>query len=312
NNVVKEGMPLPVEIIAVRPDGKPLEQPAQAKIRLTKISWQTNRLATAGGTSEFESKARLEVLWERELATVPGLGGDRKPNGAVLEQAMAGKPGEYLLEAIGKDGSGHDVLTSLVFEVSGEAGTDWNYRNPYAIDIVADKDSYEPGETATLMVKTPIAGDALVTVERERVLRSFVVPLKGNAPAVQVPIAETDGPNIFVSVLLLRGAEESPRKIRAPEYRIGYANLKVGQPKEKLTVQVTPAAPSFRPGEGSIRSGGARLERKAGCRRRTDALRGRRRCPQSDWLRNARSAGVLQSTARPRRFHESDVAHALT
>jgi uncharacterized protein YfaS (alpha-2-macroglobulin family) len=43
-----------------------------------------------------------------------------------------------------------------VFDVSGEAETDWNYLNQYVIDLVADKDSYEPGQTATLMVKTPL------------------------------------------------------------------------------------------------------------------------------------------------------------
>ena len=167
----------------------------------------------------------------------------------LLEKIVAGKPGEYLLEAVGKDAHGHDVLTSVVFEVSGEAETDWNYRNPFVVDLVPDKDSYEPGETATLLVKTPIAGEALVTVERDRVLRSFVVSLNGNAPSVQVPIAETDGPNVFVSVMLLRGANDSPRKIKTPEYRVGYANLKVARPKEKLSVTVKPAAPSARPGD---------------------------------------------------------------
>ena len=144
------------------------------------------------------------------------------------------------------------------------------------IELVPDKDSYEPGETATMMVKTPISGDALVTVERERVLRSFVVPLTGNAPSVQVPIAETDGPNIFVSVMLLRGADESPRKMKAPEYRIGYANLKVARPKEKLTVQVKPAAPSSRPGEKIQLEAEVRdWSGKAGRRRGADLIRGR-------------------------------------
>jgi uncharacterized protein YfaS (alpha-2-macroglobulin family) len=235
--VVAEGQPLPIELIAVKPDGSALDAPARATLRLTRIKWQTNRIATAGDTSDFDSKAQLEVIWEKELATLPGLGSDRKPAIARLEQALADKPGEYLLEAIGKDSAGRDVVTSVVLSVSGEAETDWNYRNQYAIDLVADKDSYEPGETATLMLKTPIAGDALVTVERDRVMRSFIVPLTGNAPSVQVPIARTDGPNVFVSVMLLRGANESPRKVKTPEYRVGYANLKIARPHEKLAVR---------------------------------------------------------------------------
>lgn len=247
--VLQQGAALPVELIALKPDGKPLDSPVRTMIRLTQIKWQTNRVATAGDTTEFESKAQLQMLWERELPTAPGLDGDRKPNAARLEQALAEKPGEYLLEAIAKDSGGRDVVTSMVFEVSGDAVEDWNYRNPYAIDLVADKDSYEPGQTATLMVKTPIAGDALVTVERDRVMRSFLVALTGNAPAVQVPIAETDGPNVFVSVMLLRGANDSPRKVKVPEYRIGYANLKVARVKDKLTVQVRPVSLSARPGD---------------------------------------------------------------
>ena len=118
----------------------------------------------------------------------------------------------------------------MSFEVAGPGETVWNYRNPYAIDLVTDKESYEAGQTATILVKTPIAGDAFVTVERDRVLRSFVTRLSGNAPSIQVPIVETDAPNVFVSVMLLRGANDSPRKIKAPEYRIGYCELRVARP----------------------------------------------------------------------------------
>jgi hypothetical protein len=69
--VVAEGQPLPVELIAVKPAGEPLDAPVRATIRLTRIKWQTNRLATAGDTSEFESTPQLQVVWEKELTTVP-------------------------------------------------------------------------------------------------------------------------------------------------------------------------------------------------------------------------------------------------
>jgi uncharacterized protein YfaS (alpha-2-macroglobulin family) len=247
--VFKEGAPLPIELIAVAPNGKTLPAPVKSTLRLKRITWQTNRLATAGDTTEFDSKAQLEIVWERELSTTPGVGTDRKPLAATLPDAVAGKPGEYLLEATGKDAQGHDVLTSVTFEVAGPGETVWNYRNPYAFDLVTDKESYEPGQTATILVKTPIAGDALVTVERDRVLRSFVTRLSGNAPSVQVPIAEADAPNVFVSVMLLRGANDSPRKIKAPEYRIGYCELRVARSGDKLTVQVKPLSATSKPGD---------------------------------------------------------------
>ena len=249
DGVFKEGNALPIELIAVGADGKVLPSPVKSKIRLTRITWQTNRLAAAGDTTEFDSKAELHVEWERELNTTPGLGTDRKPNVATLSDAVAGKPGQYLLEATGKDPQGHDILTSVTFEVAGATETVWNYRNPYAVDLVTDKESYAPGQTATIMVKTPIAGDALVTIERDRVLRSFVTRLSGNAPSVQVPLTETDAPNVFVSVMLLRGANESPRKIKTPEYRIGYCEVKVARPNDKLAITVRPGQPTAKPGD---------------------------------------------------------------
>jgi uncharacterized protein YfaS (alpha-2-macroglobulin family) len=249
DSVFKEGAPLPIELIAVGADGKPLSSPVKSKIRLTRITWQTNRLAAAGDTTEFDSKAELHTEWEREVTTTPGVGADRKPLVAAISDAVAGKPGQYLLEATGKDAQGHEILTSLTFEVAGPGETVWNYRNPYAIDLVTDKDTYAPGQTATIMVKTPIAGDALVTVERERVLRSFLVRLSGNAPSVQVPLTETDAPNVFVSVMLLRGANDSPRKVKAPEYRIGYCEVKVARSDDKLAVTVKPTNPTAKPGE---------------------------------------------------------------
>jgi uncharacterized protein YfaS (alpha-2-macroglobulin family) len=247
--VFKEGDPLPIELIAVGSDGKVLAAPVKSTVRLTRITWQTNRLAAAGDTTEFDSKAEFHVEWERELTTTPGLGTDRKPVTAKLQDAVAGKPGQYLLEVTGKDAKGHDVLTSITFEVAGPTETVWNYRNPYAIDLVTDKESYAPGQTATIMVKTPIAGEALVTVERDRVLRSFVTRLTGNAPSVEVPLNDSDAPNVFVSVMLLRGANESTRKIKTPEYRIGYCEVKVERPNDKLAVTVKSSAPSAKPGD---------------------------------------------------------------
>jgi alpha-2-macroglobulin len=247
--VLKEGTPMPIELIAVGVDGKPLPAPVKSTIRLVRITWQTNRLAAAGDTTDFESKAELHVEWERELTTTPGLGGDRKPNPATLADVVAGKPGQYLLEAAGKDAQGHDVLTSVTFEVAGPAETVWNYRNPYAVDLATDKESYEPGQTATILVKTPIGGPALVTVERDKVLRSFVTRLNGNAPSVQVPLNEADAPNVFVSVMLLRGANDSPRKVKMPEYRIGYCEVKVVRPNDKLAVTVKSNSATAKPGE---------------------------------------------------------------
>ena len=246
---------LPIELIAVQTDGAPLPGPAHATLRITRIEWQSNRVARRATTTDFENTAIFEPVMAGREDRHTGVPDERKTgklrSSALVSPAsvLAGQAGQYLLEAIGKDAEGHEILTSMTFYVAGAGEAVWDYRNPYAIDLVADKDSYEGGQTATLLVKTPIAGEALVTVERDRVIRSFLATLHGNAPTIEVPITADDAPNIFVSVMLLRGADDSPRKIKSPEYRVGYCELKVGRPSDKLTVYVKPSASAYRPGD---------------------------------------------------------------
>ena len=71
----------------------------------------------------------------------------------------------------------------------------WDYRNPAQVDLVADKPEYRAGDKARILVKTPISGEALITIERgSRVLRTQRVQLAGNAPTFDVPIQAGDAP----------------------------------------------------------------------------------------------------------------------
>jgi uncharacterized protein YfaS (alpha-2-macroglobulin family) len=155
--------------------------------------------------------------------------------------------GRYFLDVKATDAGGHEVLSSLDFSVSDAAELAWNYRNEVQIELVPDQERYRPGQTATLLVETPISGAALVTVEREKVLRSFVTKLEGNAPVVRVPIESGDAPNVFVSVTLVRGAADCPRKIKEPEYRIGYCQLAVEDTSHQLAVAIQSSATNFLP-----------------------------------------------------------------
>ncbi len=251
--VVREGEPMPTEVIAIRPDGTPTAEPVDVTLRLTRIDWQTNRVEGAGHTDEYRNEPRFVLVSQTKTSTRVFAKQDGKwvPEGNVpaVSPLVAGSPGNYLLEAATRDSAGRDVLTTMDVHVFGQSETTWNYRNPYEIEILADKDAYLAGQTATILVKTPIQGEALVTVEREKVLRSFVTNLRGNAPSIQIPLEDLDAPNVFVSVMMLRGADKSGRKIKKPEYRLGYCELKVARPDAKLQVYVRPSEKAYRPGD---------------------------------------------------------------
>jgi uncharacterized protein YfaS (alpha-2-macroglobulin family) len=205
-----------------------------------------------GPNDEYENEPKFVPIAKRTLKTaVISKNGDRWKIGPtqISEPLVPTKPGHYLLEFTARDSAGRQVVTTTSFQVYGVGATAWDYKNPFQVELVSEKDDYTAGETAKIMVKTPISGDALVTVERERVLRSFVTHLEGNAPVIEIPVQPGDAPNVFVSVMLLRGAADSPRKIKAPEYRIGYCELKVVNPAAKLSVYVKPEQKAYRPGD---------------------------------------------------------------
>ena len=87
-----------------------------------------------------------------------------------------------------------------------------------------------------------------MTVEREKVLRTFQVDVAGNAPLIEVPLEALDVPNVFVSVLLLRGADESTRQIKSMEYRMGYCELRVEVDDSRLQVLAKLRDTSVQPG----------------------------------------------------------------
>jgi uncharacterized protein YfaS (alpha-2-macroglobulin family) len=66
---------------------------------------------------------------------------------------------------------------------------------------------------------------------------------------IEIPIERGDLPNVFVSVLLARGSEDCPRKVKEPEYRVGYCQLPVRNPASRLAVSVVCPATNYLPAQ---------------------------------------------------------------
>ncbi len=74
------------------------------------------------------------------------------------------------------------------------------------MDLLPEETHYSTGQTPRFQVRMPFReATALVAVEREGVLHTEVVTLKGSKPVLQLPVQAGWGPNVYVSVLALRG-----------------------------------------------------------------------------------------------------------
>ncbi len=147
--------------------------------------------------------------------------------------------GSYIIKAEGTDQKGNRVVSATWLWVSGREYVSWRQENNDRIYLIADKREYRPGETARILIPSPFQGKvtALFTVERGHIIRHWVQTLAGNAETIDLPITAEMAPNAFVSVVLVKGVDETNP---VPGYRLGYVSFGVSTEKQELTVRITP------------------------------------------------------------------------
>ena len=100
---------------------------------------------------------------------------------------------------------------------------------------------------------------ALLTTERGQVLSSKVIELAGNSEVVKLPITAEDAPNIFVSLVLMKGMDKTTP---LGSFKVGLTPLKVSVADKELQVILTPrrgevASPTTAATTGGATTGGA-------------------------------------------------------
>lgn len=244
--------PLRAHVVAVRSDGQPWTDPVTVDARLFCIRWKSVATVRAGKTIGFTSRVELEPAGQFNLQahTTSRIGDEWSVARGSTPLSIPGlnEPGAYQLELRATDPDGRPVLSSSTFHVSGDARVTWHNRNGLHLGIVPDKKTHQPGETATLLLKTPFSGTAWVTVERENISLSFITNFTGNAPALQIPVNASNSPNTFVGVTLVRGAGNNPHQHPMPEWRIGYHELSIPDDSLPLRVQVSAPTNGLLPG----------------------------------------------------------------
>ncbi len=235
---------IPVEMVAVNHEGKRVPNPVPAKMLVERLVWNEVKVQTAGGGTDIRHDLTYEKVSETEITLAPEVS---KEEVAKLKLAKAGT---YNVTVNATDAAGAKVQTVVSFDLYGRSETEgaWAQREGIRIDLTADKDSYKAGDVAKVIVKSPFKGTALITVEREKVLKSWLVEVDGKGGAVEVPIDEAFAPNCFVSVLQVRGGTDDPRDFKQPDYRFGVCALTVESHQHDLIVTVQPEIPDVRPG----------------------------------------------------------------
>jgi uncharacterized protein YfaS (alpha-2-macroglobulin family) len=250
---------LKTEIVAVTPEGIATAG-VPVEVSLTQIQWNSVRRAEGNGfyTWETERKDVPVGTWTVTTGAEPVPLEIKIPNG-----------GYFVLKATGRETAGRFAVTQTSFYALGEGYTAWMRYDHNRIDLVPERKTYKPGDTARIMIQSPWErATALVTTEREGVRSHRQFALTSTQQSISIPIAEADIPNVYVSVLLIKGrtaappatagpSTSTPRDDKSdsndasdpgkPSFRLGYVELKVEDASKRLTVAVTANKQEYRP-----------------------------------------------------------------
>ncbi|RQW84508.1 MAG: hypothetical protein EHM79_13735 [Geobacter sp.] len=169
-------------------------------------------------------------LDEREVAT--------DASGRVVFGQIFPRPGYWRVKAVTTDERG--------LKATGE-GWVWVWQEGYAWDtsyrelgVELDKKSYLPGETARIIVKSPVAGASLLlTVEGREIYSRRVVQSAGSVEVVEIPVTEDMAPYVFVSAVMIEKGRFYSRT----------RTLRVASKPDLLELEVTTDKDIYEPGE---------------------------------------------------------------
>lgn len=248
---------LRLQFVALDLEGQPIRG-QRISVALYNREIITARRRLIGGYYAYDNQMRTTRLSATCSATTDRLG--------RAACAMApGVSGEVTVVATTQDGDGNEARAVRSVWLAGDEDWWFGGDNGDRMDVIAEQPRYKAGDTAQFQVRMPFReATALVTVEREGVLSSFVTPLKGTDPVVRVKLPASYAPDVFVSVMAVRGrvtgqeswfrrmkravgfdvatSEGAPPTalvdLAKPAYRMGIAKIKVGWEGHKLGVKV--------------------------------------------------------------------------
>lgn len=198
---------------------------AKAEVKVIKHEYRTV-LTKSGNYFRYESQ-RDDKLVAEQTVTING----ENTHFAFVPRS----PGNYELR-IGIPGANSYV--SKDFYSYGYWGGDNNsfeVNTEGNIDIELDKSSYQTGESAKVLFKTPFSGRMLVTMETDKVVSYQYVNVDKRTASVDLKLTAEHLPNVYVTATLIKPHEVSEIPLTVAH---GYQSIRVEEKSRKIPVEI--------------------------------------------------------------------------
>jgi uncharacterized protein YfaS (alpha-2-macroglobulin family) len=228
---------LKYKIAVVDLKGKPVQDKG-VTVDLFQEKIISHRVRLVGGFYAYRHTTEIKRIGRH-------FSGKTDAKGILFCEGKSPVSGSVILHAEVKDEAGNTASANYTLWVAGKDDWWFEARNDDRIDVLPERKRYEPGDTARFQVRMPFrVANALVTVEREGIVDFTIQKLSGKMPVIEIPVKKNYAPNVFVSVLVVRGRVGGTRPTATfdpgkPAYKIGIGEINVGWRDHELKVEVT-------------------------------------------------------------------------
>ncbi|WP_410498831.1 alpha-2-macroglobulin family protein [Chitinibacter sp. S2-10] len=268
---ISTGKALQLKAVVLDTNGKPAKG-KDVTVSLRERKYLSARKRLVGGFYAWDNSEEIDDKGEvcSETSDAQGL---------VFCEISFKDAGNMELIAQVKDEQGNIVRSAQDVWVSQHDELWFDADNNDRIDVIPEKPSYAPGEMAKFQVRMPFRkATAWIGIEREGILETRVVELEGKTASFELKIADNWTPNVYVSVLAVRGrvrdvpwysfftwgwktpgewwsaywnegkdyvAPTSMVDLSRPAFKYGVAEIQVGDAAKRLQIEVTPARATY-------------------------------------------------------------------
>jgi uncharacterized protein YfaS (alpha-2-macroglobulin family) len=197
---------------------------------------------------------RLNNRWE-QIEEEVGSGSVRLADGSADLKFTPEESGQYILRFTRSGPAGRSNETEIAFYATGSGWVQTASQTPSDIELVVDKPEYQVGETARILIQSPVpAGRYLLTVERSGILEERVLQLESGTEVIEIEVKEEYLPVFYVALssYTSRGDIEPDYfkpDLGKPRGLFGITSVLVSTDPVELDVAIEEAVGAYGPGD---------------------------------------------------------------
>jgi len=245
--------------LGVRPESYVTTAGSETSFQFISVDWDSEPIPNQEATIEIVERRWSSVqerdengrtTWTWELEEIPISEGSitTGADGAAQFAFVPPSGGVFKATARTRDANGNEVVSASTMWVSSSEYVSWRQQNSNRIEIIADQEDYNVGDTAQILITSPFQGttEAIISVERGDVLMTERITMDSNSYVYNLPITADFAPNIFVSVYMVKGVDET-NPVAA--FRMGLVQLGVDVEQKEISIDIAADRPQAQPQE---------------------------------------------------------------